>query len=126
VRLALRNLLRNAFEHGGPDVHVTLRIEEQESPAAMVLTVADDGPGHSGTAIDDEPAPLVQGASGAQRRGLGLVIVRRVMAMHHGQLVMVPNAPQGLQARLIFPDPSETVAYPTGPAAAAATEPGTP
>ncbi|MEK8050390.1 ATP-binding protein [Ideonella sp. DXS22W] len=117
VRLALRNLLRNAFEHGGPDVQVTLRIEEQEAPPAVVLTVADTGDGRPGPQLEEGGAPPVPPHAGAPalvRRGLGLVIVRRVMALHHGQLVLAPNMPRGLQARLVFPDPSEN-----GPAPAA-------
>ncbi len=123
VRLAVRNLLRNAFEHGGPEVMVTLRIEEQEQPPAVVITVADDGLGRPGPALEEGGAPSAPphaGAPGAVRRGLGLMIVRRVMALHQGHLVLAPNWPRGLQARLVFPDPSDN---PSGAASAGTTAP---
>jgi signal transduction histidine kinase len=111
VRLALRNLMRNAFEHGGPDVQVVLRIEEQDEPAAMVLVVADDGQGRLAALLEagspPHSAPPLPGQRALPRRGLGLYIVRRVMAMHHGRLVLSANPPRGLQARLVFPDPTE-------------------
>ncbi|MDT7836671.1 sensor histidine kinase [Aquabacterium sp. OR-4] len=110
VRLALRNLMRNAFEHGGPEVIVTLRIEDQEHPPAVVLTVADNGIGRPGPTLEEGGAPLAPPSAGspdAVRRGLGLVIVRRVMALHHGRLVLAQNWPRGLQARLVFPDPTD-------------------
>jgi signal transduction histidine kinase len=110
VRLALRNLMRNAFEHGGPEVQVTLRIEEQDAPAAMALVVADDGPGRLAALLEagapPPTAPPQPGQAPVPRRGLGLFIVRRVMALHHGRLVLSANPPQGLQARLVFPDPA--------------------
>ncbi len=120
VRLALRNLMRNAFEHGGPEVRVTLRIEEQDEPPAMVLVVADDGQGRlaalleAGAPLPMPAAPAPPAAPGSAaatvmpRRGLGLFIVRRVMALHHGRLVLSANPPHGLQARLVFPDPSDS------------------
>ncbi|MDT7836672.1 sensor histidine kinase [Aquabacterium sp. OR-4] len=115
VRLALRNLMRNAFEHGGAEVKVTLRIEEQDNPPAMVLVVADNGQGRLAVLLEAgaPPAPpdtTPTPSSTLPRRGLGLFIVRRVMALHHGRLVLSANPPHGLQARLVFPDPSDTPA----------------
>ncbi|MEK8050389.1 ATP-binding protein [Ideonella sp. DXS22W] len=113
VRLALRNLMRNAFEHGGPDVQVSLSIEEQDDPPAVALVVSDDGQGRL-SALLEAGAPPTPGPDTATpavpRRGLGLFIVRRVMALHHGRLVLSANLPQGLRARLVFPDPSDTPA----------------
>lgn len=45
LRLALRNLLVNAFNHGGPGVAVRLQVDEQALPPALLLRVVDDGPG---------------------------------------------------------------------------------
>jgi signal transduction histidine kinase len=105
TRLAVRNLLQNAFRHGGPAVQVRVRIEEQAEPPATVLVVEDDGvgmpQGGSGQALDagqvlDWPA---------DHQGLGLFIVRRVMALHGGRFSLGPTLPHGSTARLSFPEP---------------------
>ncbi len=111
VRLALRNLLRNAFSHGGPAVSVLIQCELQAQPPAMVLSVIDDGVG---------PPPNWQAAPafGSARlpgrrpssRGLGLRIVRGVMARHGGSLSLQPRQPHGLVARLVFPQQAAAVA----------------
>ena len=59
VRLALRNLLRNAFVHGGNSQSlVQLRIEESHAPYGMALSVSDQGQGLSSShwAHLDDPA----------------------------------------------------------------------
>ncbi len=98
LRLALRNLLVNAFGHGGPGVVVQLQVSEQAQPPALLLRVVDDGPGLP----DDQPAD----AAGDRRPGLGLTIVRQVAALHGGRLDLLPNAPHGLQAVLVLPLPA--------------------
>lgn len=104
VRLALRNLLRNAFNHGGPDTAVTLRIEERDQPPALWLSVEDNGRGAPRALLE---APAGGGAAdGVSSRGLGLNIVRRVMALHDGRLVLAPKLPHGLVASLVFPLPA--------------------
>lgn len=119
VRLALRNLLRNAFNHGGPDTGVTLRIEERDHPPALWLSVEDNGRGAE-PALLEPPAPGDAGGSFVSR-GLGLNIVRRVMALHEGRLVLAPKLPHGLVASLVFPLPA---AEPAPPRAEVGTEMG--
>lgn len=115
VRLALRNLLRNAFNHGGPAVSVLVQCELQRLPPALVISVIDDGvgpppgwqpvhPGSPARAPGSRPAP----------RGLGLYIVREVMARHGGSLSLLPRHPHGMVARLVFPQQARA----TDPAAA--------
>jgi len=99
LRLALRNLLGNAFSHGGPGVQVQLQVAEQAEPPALLLRVVDDGPGLPGLA----PQP---GESDG-RTGLGLQIVRQVMALHGGRLDLVTQAPRGLAAVLLLPLPAD-------------------
>lgn len=105
VRVALRNLLRNAFIHGGSEVQVVVSIGETASPPALVLGVEDDGIGMThpqalGLATPDAVLDWPE-----DQRGLGLFIVRRVMALHGGRLMLNPSVPHGLSARLVFPDP---------------------
>lgn len=126
VRLALRNLLRNAFGHGGPGVRVSVSVEEQPDPPAWVLGVSDNGPGIAPaklSALSTKPAADAEGdvpadasVATAPQRGAGLFIVRRVMALHGGHLKLQTAPGQGLCARLVFPLPDDE------PAAAAAAQ----
>ncbi|NHN61268.1 MULTISPECIES: PAS domain S-box protein [Halorussus] len=72
VRQLLENLLRNAVDHGGTDVTVTVGDLEDG------FYVADDGPG-----IPDEEAAFEAGYSTAEEgTGYGLTIVRRIADAH--------------------------------------------
>jgi signal transduction histidine kinase len=102
VRLALRNLLHNAFLHGGPRVQVGLRLEELPASRSLRLVVADDGPGIAAHRLHPQ-----QVDSPAGRRRLGLDVVRQVMALHGGQLVLGNALPRGFLAQLVFPLPAE-------------------
>jgi len=113
VRLALRNLLRNAFMHGGPDTHVRLHITERDGPPALCLSVADTGRGLSAGMLSAEPlavatarAPGASNRAPLTPRGLGLPLVRRVMALHAGRLELAAGTPHGLVASLVFPLPA--------------------
>jgi len=98
LRLALRNLLANAFGHGGPDVAVQLQVAEQDQPPALLLRVVDNGVG-----MGQAKAAL----SNAERRpGLGLAIVQQVVALHSGRLDLQAQIPHGVQAVLTLPLPA--------------------
>ena len=103
VRLALRNLLNNAFAHGGPGVQVWLRIDAPPASGSLRLVVADDGPGITPAQLE-EPAPQ---PGQPVRRRLGLAIVRQVMDLHGGQLVLGNELPRGFVAQLVFPLPAD-------------------
>lgn len=127
VRLALRNLLRNAFGHGGPAVVVNLCIDEQQDPPALLLSVVDNGVGISAAQLQllsagaptpsatpsDAPSrtpsgtPNLEAVTTAPQRGTGLFIVRRVMALHKGSLKLAAAQPHGLCAHLVFPLPAD-------------------
>ena len=100
VRLALRNLLRNAFSHGGPAVSVLIQCDAQPMPPALALSIIDDG---VGPPPDWQATPAHATGRQPTARGLGLSIVREVMARHGGSLSLQPRHPHGLVARLVFP-----------------------
>ena len=104
VRLALRNLLMNATLYAPPETPVILRVLDSDEPLALVLEVADLGPG-----IDESLRGSLfdEGARGAQARvpgyGLGLHVVQRVAQLHGGSVDWTPNEPRGSVFRLLLP-----------------------
>jgi len=87
LQQALENLFRNAIEHGGPDVTVTVgALEDAEG-----FYVADDGPG---IPEEDRDQVFEYGFSGASGTGLGLAIVRNV-AEGHGWAVTATESENG-------------------------------
>jgi signal transduction histidine kinase len=107
TRVALRNLLRNAFKHGGDGVRVRIRVEEQAEPPATVLVVEDDGVGmaHPQAFGPSDPPKVLDWP--ADHEGLGLFIVFRVMALHGGHMKVMPTKPHGMTVRLTFPEPDD-------------------
>ncbi|SEQ39815.1 PAS domain S-box protein [Natrinema salaciae] len=80
----LENLIRNAVEHGGPTVTIT--VGDLETAAGDGFYVADDGPG---IPDDERERVLESGYSGTgDGTGLGLAIVERI-ADAHGWTVTV-------------------------------------
>ncbi len=104
VRLALRNLLTNATLYAPGDTPVMLRVLDSDEPLALVLEVADLGPG-----IEPQLRELIfeEGVRGASPTvpgyGLGLHVVRRVAMLHGGAIEWRPNKPQGSVFRLTLP-----------------------
>jgi signal transduction histidine kinase len=104
VRLALRNLLMNATLYAAADTDVVLRVLDSDEPLAVVLEVADFGPG-----IADELRERIfdEGIRGAPATvpgyGLGLHVVKRVAKLHGGSIEWRPNAPCGSIFSLVLP-----------------------
>lgn len=105
VRLALRNLLANATLYSGPDTPVTLRVLDSDEPLALVLEVADLGPG-----IPESLRERIfdEGVRGEQEAtvpgyGLGLHVVKRVARLHGGSIEWRPHVPQGSVFVLTLP-----------------------
>ena len=84
-------------DNGGPAVADLAHSGEPDAardPDGFAAVVDPDDPPDSGPRVD-RPGPPA--------RGLGLTIVRDVMARHGGRLVLLPRHPHGLVARLVFP-----------------------
>ena len=105
VRLAVRNLLTNATQYSPPDTPVILRLLDCDDPLALVIEVADGGPGLpvEVQATLGSPDASHSPHSMSPGDGLGLRIVRRVAALHGGSLAWRQNDPAGTVFRLSLP-----------------------
>ena len=90
LRRAIRNLLENAFTHGGPPVTVAVSAGQDE----IVLTVADRGPGVPLADQDRVFEPFFRGSDRQNVRGygIGLALVRQIAELHGGS-VSIRSAP---------------------------------
>ena len=100
----LKNLLLNAWRHGGGDIVV----RTADEGARLVLSVLDRGPGIAPDQVEAMKRPFARkddsrgGVSGA---GLGLAISDRIARLHGGALELRPRDGGGLEARLALPLP---------------------
>src|SRR4051812_939304 len=87
----LANLIGNATRYAGPTTRIVLRASA--GPDAIVLSVADDGPG-----IAPEMLPHVfekfvraprRGGDAGEGSGLGLAIVKGIVDAHHGSIAAI-------------------------------------
>lgn len=107
IAIALRNLIENSLRYSDPspvEVHI-------ETTGA--LTVRDAGPGVSPEQLANLTHRHVRHAQGSAGFGLGLSIVKTIMARHQGALQLAsppPDQSQGFEARLVF-----QVAAPSAP-----------
>ena len=99
--MILANLIGNATRYGGPTTRILLRASA--SPEAIVLSVADDGPG-----IAPEMLPPVfekfvraprRGGDAGEGSGIGLAIVKGIVDAHHGSIAAISPAANGRGAR---------------------------
>lgn len=103
---ALANLVDNALKYGSPAEgdtgHILIAVEQK--PGAIVLTVADQGPGIPEEEREHVLARFVRLEKSRSRPGfgLGLSLVNAVMRIHRGMLRLGDNNP-GLKVEMIFP-----------------------
>ncbi|QGP79150.1 ATP-binding protein [Sphingobium sp. CAP-1] len=102
IRRALRNLIENAIVYGDR-AHVSVVRE-----AGMIrIAVADDGPGIAEERMAEmlEPFTRLEGSRNRETggAGLGLALVRAIMAEHQGELRLANRPQGGLEASLVLP-----------------------
>lgn len=103
LRQAVRNLVLNAIQIGGPEVNVEIEVAVDTSRAR--ITVSDDGPGVSSSVAATLFDPFVTARSGGS--GLGLVVARRV-AERHGGSITLESSPGSRGARFSIYLPRES------------------
>jgi signal transduction histidine kinase len=89
----LSNLLTNAYRYGGPNI----RVEATEQNGAVVLSVADDGPGIEPELVPSLFDPFTRGAASSEvgGSGLGLAIVKMLVDASGGQIWHERATPHG-------------------------------
>lgn len=102
IRRALRNLIENAIVYGDR-AHVSVAHEE----GAIRLIVADEGPGIAEDRMEEMMEPFTRLENSRNREtggaGLGLALVRAIMAEHGGALRLANRTGGGLEASLVLP-----------------------
>ncbi|MDE0947166.1 MAG: ATP-binding protein, partial [Sphingobium sp.] len=102
IRRALRNLIENAIVYG-ERAHVSVVRES----GSIRLVVADAGPGIAEDRMEEmlEPFTRLEGSRNRETggAGLGLALVRAIMAEHQGELRLTNRAGGGLEASLVLP-----------------------
>ncbi len=110
IRQVLVNLVTNSIRHAGADAAVTVRITDGEG--VVVIAVSDDGAGMD----TDQRARLFTRASAEQigsdamnpGTGIGLIISKRIIALHGGRLFVDTIPHRG--TTMIFTLPTTRVA----------------
>ncbi|HEX7706885.1 MAG TPA: HAMP domain-containing sensor histidine kinase [Thermoanaerobaculia bacterium] len=87
---AVRNLIANAMQHGGPGPAITVAISS--TPKEATLTVRDSGPGIPAAEQSHLTEPFFRGSRAIDLQipgsGLGLAIVQRIVDAHGGRLTV--------------------------------------
>jgi Signal transduction histidine kinase len=97
---ALQNLIDNAQSHGAAPIDVSA----EPTADGVLIRIRDHGPGIAETELETVRAPFAQAGKGGGV-GLGLAIVERIVAHHHGRFTLVNASGGGLEARIILPQP---------------------
>jgi len=92
------NLGRNAWEAGARSIRTTARQED----AAIIIEIADDGPGLPKKAMENLFKPFA-GSARSGGSGLGLAISRDIMRAHGGDISLVHSSPNGTVFEIRLP-----------------------
>ena len=99
ITQVILNLLLNAIQvlPEGGRIEVSVKAEDE----SILLTVADDGPGIPTEHLEQVFDPFFTQRAGGI--GLGLSIVRQIVAAHHGEISVGTSAMHGAEFRLRLP-----------------------
>lgn len=103
LKKIVEELVDNAFKFSSPGSAVTVAAESQND--TFTLTVTDHGRGMTGEQIKKVGAFVQFGRElyEQQGSGLGLMIVRRLVELHDGELVIESQPEQGTTVRVHLP-----------------------
>jgi signal transduction histidine kinase len=95
----LSNLLDNARQHGGDAVTVAVTCT---TPASLLIEVSDNGPGISAANVARVFEPFFTTARARGGTGLGLAVVRSLLAAHRGD-IRLAETPAGTRLQIRLP-----------------------
>lgn len=101
---ALGNVLDNAFDFTPQGGRVTINARDSEQKNSLMIQVENQGeaiPDYALPQIFDRYFSLPRPESGRKSTGIGLTLVREVMALHQGR-VQVENVEGGVRVSLTF------------------------
>lgn len=102
IEQVIINLVSNAIEHTFKLTQVTVKVQKEDD--AIVFSVADQGPGIPKTEINRLFKPFVKTSvkkeGGEKSTGLGMLITRKIIEAHSGQIWVDEQVSRG--ARIIF------------------------
>ena len=117
IRQMIANLITNAIQHNRaaqPHVWINLANDRQyEGESCIAIDISNTGMDLSDTRIDDFLSPFNRGednrinthvGSASPHHGLGLSIVREIVAMYHGHLSLQARPEGGLRIIILLPD----------------------
>lgn len=103
VRAAIANLVDNALRHAQAKSTILVRVID-----GAVIEVSDDGVGIAPSDRTQVTEPFNRMSPNSTGAGLGLTIVRDIMAAHGGTLTILARPGGGTTVRLVFPPPEAT------------------
>jgi signal transduction histidine kinase len=109
LRSAVQNLIANAVKYGGRDSWVGIRAEHaaDRGRSEVRITVSDHGPGIPASELPHIFDPFYRGADAVERQvhgnGLGLSLVKRIVAAHGGRVSVTTRAGAGSSFTIALP-----------------------
>ena len=109
LRSAVQNLVANAIKYGGRDRWVGIRAQHvrERRGAHIRITVSDHGPGIPASELPHIFEPFFRGAEALEKQihgnGLGLSLVRRIIAAHGGRVSVVTKPGAGSAFTIVLP-----------------------
>jgi signal transduction histidine kinase len=109
LRSAVQNLIANAVKYGGRDRWVGIRIEARRHRRRQEvwITVSDHGAGIPASELPHIFDPFYRGADAVARQvhgnGLGLSLVRKIVASHGGRVTVTTRAGAGSAFTIALP-----------------------
>jgi len=109
LRSAIQNLIANAVKYGGGDRWVGIRVEHgrQRRRPEVWITISDHGSGIPASELPHIFDPFYRGADAVARQvhgnGLGLSLVRQIVAAHGGRVTVTTRAGAGSSFTIALP-----------------------
>jgi signal transduction histidine kinase len=109
LRSAVQNLIANAVKYGGRDRWIGIKTEQAQHRrrSEVRITVSDHGPGIPAAELPHIFDPFYRGADAVARQihgnGLGLSLVRQIVAAHGGRVTVTTRAGIGSSFTIALP-----------------------